>query len=192
MRPRVSETSEGSVYRVLDALAFAAERHRDQRRKGAEGTPAINHLIEVARLLAGVGGIRDPVVLCAAVLHDILEDTGTTPDELEERFGARVRRVVEEVTDQPAADREERRRSQVARALNLSREAQLVKIADKISNVASISRAPPVGWSVQRRLSYLDSSEQVVSGCRGTSAPLELAYDRALAEARAELYRLTE
>lgn len=165
---------------LLGALRFAADRHRDQRRKGPEASPYINHPIEVAELLARVAGVGDPAILQAAVLHDTLEDTRTTGEELEARFGPLVRRMVEEVTDDKRLPKEERKRLQVVDAPRLSRGARLVKLADKISNVRAIAEAPPAGWSLERRREYLDWTARVVAGCRGTSAALEEVYDRAL------------
>jgi len=174
---------------LLSALHFAAGRHRDQRRKGAEGSPYINHLIEVAEILAREGAVRDPVTLQAAVLHDTLEDTHTTPEELEARFGPEVRRVVEEVTDDKRLPKQERKRLQVEHAPGLSERARLVKIADKISNARSVAVTPPADWPLDRRREYLRWTERVVAGCRGCSAPLEALYDRVLAEAHRALDR---
>src|SRR3954464_12991765 len=119
-----------AVGQLLAALHFAADKHRDQRRKDAGASPYINHPIEVAELLARVGGVRDLVVLQAAILHDTIEDTQTTPGELEAHFGARVRKVVEEVTDDTTLLKVDRKRLQIEHAPHLSREAQLVKLAD--------------------------------------------------------------
>ena len=83
---------------ILDALGFAAHKHRDQRRKDAGATPYINHPIAVAKLLVECG-IDDPVILQAAILHDTIEDTETTREELERQFGDEVAAVVVEVTD---------------------------------------------------------------------------------------------
>src|SRR3954465_11479885 len=120
---------------LLAALHFAADKHRDQRRKDAEASPYINHPIEVAELLTRVGGVRDLVALQAAILHDTIEDTHTTPEELEGRFGARGRKVVEEVTDEKTLPKVDRKRLQIEHAPHLSPEARLVKLADKIANV---------------------------------------------------------
>jgi (p)ppGpp synthase/HD superfamily hydrolase len=84
---------------VLAASAFAAHKHRDQRRKGAEGSPYINHPIAVANVLANEAGIIDPIILAAALLHDTIEDTDTTPEELELKFGNDFAAIVIEVTD---------------------------------------------------------------------------------------------
>ena len=165
---------------LLEALRFAADRHRDQRRKGAEASPYINHPIEVAELIARVGGVADLVVLQAAVLHDTIEDTRTTAAELESRFGPEVRRVVEEVTDDKRLPWTERKRLQVEHAPRLSERARLVKLADKISNVRAIRESPPAGWTLQRRRGYLDWTAEVIAGCRGTNEALEQLYDRSL------------
>jgi len=169
---------------LLQALHFAADKHRDQRRKGVEASPYINHLIEVTELLARVGGITDIVTLQAAILHDTLEDTQTTPEELEAAFGPAVRQVVEEVTDNKQLPKAERKRLQIEHASHLSARAKRVKLADKISNVRSIIHTPPAEWSLERKREYLDWSERVVAGCRGCNAALEQAYAEALAEGR--------
>jgi guanosine-3',5'-bis(diphosphate) 3'-pyrophosphohydrolase len=173
----------------LEALEFAASRHRHQRRKGDAGAPYVNHLIEVARLLAVVGGFEDPITLVAAVLHDTLEDTDTTAEELERRFGPEVRSVVAEVSDDPALPKVERKRLQIERAPALSEPAKRIRIADKTSNVREIAYAPPAGWSLPRRREYLDWADAVVAGCRGVCPPLERHYDDVMRVSRAELER---
>ena len=120
---------------VLKALEFAAHKHRDQRRKDPAASPYINHPIALANVLVNEGGVTDVEVLAAALLHDTVEDTATTPEELEEQFGARIARIVAEVTDDKALPKAERKRLQVVHAAELSREAKLVKLADKICNL---------------------------------------------------------
>jgi len=169
---------------LLRALHFAASKHRDQRRKGAEASPYINHPIEVAELLARVGGVTDIVTLQAAILHDTLEDTQTTPEELEATFGLDVRQVVEEITDNTQLSKAERKRLEIAHAPHLSVRAKLAKLADKISNVRSIIETPPAEWSLGRKREYFDWSERVVAGCRGSNAALERLYDETVAAGR--------
>uniref|UniRef100_A0A8C5JNB4 Guanosine-3',5'-bis(diphosphate) 3'-pyrophosphohydrolase MESH1 n=3 Tax=Passerellidae TaxID=1729112 RepID=A0A8C5JNB4_JUNHY len=131
--------------RLLEAVDFAARKHKDQRRKDPEGTPYINHPIAVARILAHEAGVTDMVVLQAALLHDTVEDTDTTFSEIEERFGAEVRRVVEEVTDDKSLPKMERKRLQIERAAACSRRAKLVKLADKLHNLRDLNRCTPQG-----------------------------------------------
>ncbi len=169
---------------LLAAIRFAADRHRDQRRKGEDASPYINHPLEVAHLLATTGGVDDVEVLAAAVLHDTIEDTETRPEDLERRFGARVRAIVEEVTDDKSLPKNVRKRKQIEHAPVLSTDAKLVKLGDKISNVLSVVNAPPVDWSDARRREYLDWTVRVVEGCRTASATLADAYDHVLAGAR--------
>ena len=175
---------------LLKALHFAADKHRDQRRKDEGASPYINHPIQVAELLARVGGVRDLVALQAAILHDTIEDTQTTPEELDANFGERVRRVVQEVTDDKTLLKADRKRLQIEHARHLSREAQLVKLADKISNVIAVTETPPAKWPLSRRKEYLDWTEQVVAGLRGCNAPLEKLYDEVLARGRQVLNAL--
>lgn len=172
-----------AVARLLDAAVFAARRHRDQRRKDKDASPYINHPLEVARLLAREGGVTDLDVLLAAV-HDTIEDTETSAEELEERFGAWVRRLVEEVTDDKSLPKAERKRLQIEGAPHLSRDAKRIKLADKIANVTDVTRTPPADWSLEGRREYLDWTERVVEACRGVSPGLERLYDERLAEGR--------
>jgi guanosine-3',5'-bis(diphosphate) 3'-pyrophosphohydrolase len=182
---------EDAVRAVLRALSFASERHSDQRRKGADRPPFINHAIEVAAILATVGAVTDAVTLQAAVLHDTLEDTSTSAAELQAVFGRDVRQVVEEVTDDIRLPRADRKRRQIESAPQLSSRAKLIRLADKISNVRAVAEAPPIDWSLDRRLDYVTWSERVIAGCRGCSATLERAYDEVLRDALRTLGELT-
>ena len=179
-----------TVAPLLKALHFAADKHRDQRRKNAEASPYINHPIEVAELLARVGGVTDIVTLQGAILHDTIEDTQTTPEELEDAFGAAVRAVVEEVTDDKTLHKLDRKRLQIEHAPELSERAKHIKLADKIANVRSVTFAPPAKWPLARRLEYLDWTEQVVGGIRGCNPDLERLYSELLDEGRRVLAKL--
>ena len=172
---------------ILRALHFAADKHRDQRRKDVEASPYINHPIEVAELLARVGGVSDLVTLQGAILHDTIEDTKTTPEELEEAFGPEVRRVVEEVTDDKRLPKPERNRLQIEHAPHLSGRAKQIKLADKVSNVRAVTRTPPADWPLTRRREYLDWTERVVAGLAGCNSPLERLYRDLLDEGRRAL-----
>jgi (p)ppGpp synthase/HD superfamily hydrolase len=176
--------SEAAIPAILDALDFAAARHRDQRRKGDEASPYINHPIQVARILAGPGGVRDVDVLIAALLHDTIEDTETTAQELSSHFGDAVRSLVEEVTDDKRLAKRERKRLQIEHASKLSPAAREIKIADKISNVRDIAGAPPRGWSVQQRIEYVEWADAVVRQCTGTNPRLDQLWEETVAHAR--------
>jgi (p)ppGpp synthase/HD superfamily hydrolase len=173
-----------SVVSLLKALHFAADKHRDQRRKDREASPYINHPIEVAELLARVGGVTDLETLQAAILHDTIEDTDTTPEELERAFGAEVRQVVEEVTDDKSLPKADRKRLQVEHAPHASERARLVKLADKIANVKAVTLTPPAHWPLARRVEYLDWTERVCDGLKGCNPALEALYAELLAEGR--------
>lgn len=172
---------------LLAALQFAAHKHRNQRRKDAEASPYINHPIEVAAILATRGGVTDLATLMAAILHDTIEDTETTPEELGAAFGPEVRELVVEVTDDKHLPKAERKRLQIEHAHRRSPKAKLVKLGDKIANVRDVTATPPAGWSVARRQEYLDWTEQVLVGCRGSNAGLERYYDEVLQAGRAAL-----
>jgi guanosine-3',5'-bis(diphosphate) 3'-pyrophosphohydrolase len=170
--------------RLLAAIDFAAEKHRAQRRKSAGDVPYINHPIRVARLLAEVGGVEDEDVLVAAILHDTLEDTATTRAELEAAFGPVVRGLVDEVTDDKGLPKAERKRLQIVHASGLSAGAVLIKLGDKISNVADLRHSPPVDWQPQRIRGYLDWAEAVIQAMPRVNGPLEARFAEVLAEAR--------
>lgn len=166
---------------VLDAAAFAADKHRRQRRKDAEATPYINHPLALATILASEGGVSDAQVIAAALLHDTVEDTETTPAELEARFGPTVAGIVAEVTDDKSLPKLERKQLQVARAAHKSPGARLVKLADKIANLRDIAASPPADWDAARKADYVRWASEVVAGMRGTNAALEAAFDAAAA-----------
>ena len=173
---------------LLRAVAFAADRHRDQRRKSVEASPYINHPVDVANTLADVGRVTNRHVLVAAVLHDTIEDTQTSAEELERLFGPKVRRLVEEVTDDKTLPRLERKRLQIEHAQDLSTGAKKIKLADKTCNLEDVVERPPVGWSLERRREYVEWTEQVVAGCRGANAALERHFDTVLRKARKVLF----
>lgn len=163
--------------KLLEAASFAAKRHTGNKRKGNAGEPYINHPLEVANLLANVGQVDDYDVLIAALLHDTVEDTGTTVTEIRERFGERAASIVAEVTDDKTLPKAKRKDLQVRHAPHLSREAKLVKLGDKISNIRDIIDNPPDGWDLDRRREYIEWGEKVVAGLRGTNAFLEALFD---------------
>ncbi len=160
---------------LLRTINFAAIKHRGQKRKNLT-SPYINHPIAVAELLSRYG-ISDAATLQGAILHDTIEDTQTTPAEIEELFGAEVKNVVLEVSDDKNLPLTERKRLQIEHAPHLSEKAKLIKIADKINNVYEIIYAPPKEWEIERRLGYLEWAQKVVTGCRGSNTELDKHFD---------------
>lgn len=169
---------------LLRAVRFAADKHRHQRRKDRASSPYVNHPIAVAETLARVGNVSDLAVLQAGLLHDTIEDTETTPKELEQYFGIEVKDLVIEVTDDKALSKQQRKKAQIEHAVHLSNRAKQIKLADKICNVSDIMHAPPASWSRDRKLEYLTWSEAVVDGCRGVNDGLERRFDEVLAMVR--------
>jgi len=164
------------VRRLTKALAFAAEAHRNHRRKGASQEPYINHLIEVLDLVASVDS-DDMDVLIAALLHDVLEDTPVDYDALIAAFGERVARIVQENSDDMTLPKPERRLARLASISKKSREARLVKFADIISNLRAIAVSPPAGWSNDHRLGYLQSCRNLADAGRGSNSEIEKVFD---------------
>lgn len=175
-----------STAAVFAALKFAAAKHRAQRRKDGE-SPYINHPIEVAEILVRVANVRDTETILTALLHDTVEDTGATREELIEHFGSEVADLVMECTDDKNLPKAERKRLQIDNASHKSPRAKLVKIADKICNITDIANTPPPDWSLMRRVEYLDWAAQVVAGLRGEISELDNLFDRRLAEAKDRL-----
>jgi guanosine-3',5'-bis(diphosphate) 3'-pyrophosphohydrolase len=167
---------------LLVALEFAAHKHRDQRRKDAAASPYINHPIALARLLAVEGGITDTDTLIAAVLHDTVEDTDTTYEELRAQFGKTVADVVAEVTDDKALPKTRRKALQIEHAPHMSERAALVKLADKTCNLLDVAHHPPAGWPLQRRREYFDWAKAVVDALPPVSDKLRRAFDAAHAQ----------
>jgi guanosine-3',5'-bis(diphosphate) 3'-pyrophosphohydrolase len=178
---------------LLRALEFAAERHRKQFRKGLDRTPFINHPIQVASLLANDADETDPVLLAAAILHDVIEDTVESVSERDELckliaeiFGEEVLSITLEVTDDKTLDKKDRKRLQIENASNKSVRAKKLKIADKIMNLRDITDNPPADWPLERISAYLDWAENVVAGLRGVNKKLEDMFDESLRRSRSK------
>jgi guanosine-3',5'-bis(diphosphate) 3'-pyrophosphohydrolase len=154
------------------ALVFASRKHQLQRRKNDKNLPYINHPIEVAHILAEAG-ITDVKILSTAVLHDTLEDTETTSQELDLEFGQEVRLMVEECSDDKSLGKAERKKAQIEHSLHISNGAKLVKIADKISNNRAVLDSPPLGWNATRITAYFIWSQAVCRNLRGVSEALD-------------------
>jgi (p)ppGpp synthase/HD superfamily hydrolase len=172
------------VVKLSQAADYAARRHGAQRRKGASAEPYINHLTEVAALLAEATGGSDAVLVMGGLLHDTLEDTDATYEDLVTRFGPEVAALVAEVTDDKSLPKDVRKRLQIEKTPSKSRRAKLLKIADKTSNLRSLMHSPPAGWTEERLRAYVVWAEQVVQSCRGLNAKLEAQFDAAYDTAR--------
>ncbi len=176
-----------AIQSITKALDFAARKHTDHRRKGEREEPYINHLAEVARLLADATDGDDLDLVLAGLLHDTIEHTKTTYDELVTEFWAVVADLVAEVTDDKSLEKAERKRRQVETAPSKSDRAKMIKIADKTSNLRSIAASPPKDWSVERRREYFKWARKVAAGCRGVNAKLEGRFNEAYATGAATL-----
>jgi len=169
---------------LLKAVSFAAEKHRHQRRKDTHASPYINHPIALTTVLTQECGVFDVNVLCAALLHDTIEDTDTSNEELIENFGEHIASIVFEVTDDKDLPKLERKRLQIEHAPHKSDQAKLVKWADKISNLRDLVNSPPVDWSIERKQNYFDWAKEVTDGMRGVNANLESVFDAVYSEYR--------
>lgn len=169
---------------IFKALYFAAHKHQHQRRKNEDATPYINHLIVVAHILTEIGEVHEIPTLVAAILHDTIEDTDTSPEELETEFGPHIRSIVQEVTDDKNLPKQVRKQLQIERAAKASFEARCIKLADKIANLQDLIESPPANWSLQRKIEYVNWAEAVIHELRGTNAKLEARFDKVCQEAR--------
>jgi GTP diphosphokinase / guanosine-3',5'-bis(diphosphate) 3'-diphosphatase len=176
-----------SLSKILTAASFAAQKHKDQKRKGSDGEPYINHPIEVANLLVNVGKLEDSDVIVAGLLHDTVEDCGVSFEEIGKRFGTVVAGYVRELTDDKSLPKAERKLLQIEHAPHLSHGAKQIKLADKISNIRDVTENPPDGWDVQRRREYVEWGENVVAGLRGANAELERLFDEVVEEAKRKI-----
>ena len=172
-----AETDKAKLLSLLfKALSFSAEKHTKQRRKDIDKTPYINHPISLANILAQ-RWVIDENVLCAAILHDTIEDTETTVDELQEHFGEKITSIVLEVTDDKSLEKSVRKQKQVEHAATISHEAKLVKLADKIANITDIINTPPEDWSRDRKKEYFEWAKAAVDNLRGAHQGLEKDFD---------------
>ncbi|KAH8358910.1 hypothetical protein KR093_003247, partial [Drosophila rubida] len=161
----------------MRCLKFAAEKHRNQRRKDPQETPYINHPINVSTILATEAGVTDEAVLMAALLHDVVEDTDATFSDVEQLFGADITGLVREVTDDKSLEKMERKRLQIVNAPCASHRAKLIKLADKLDNLRDLQVNTPTGWTEERREAYFVWAKSVVDGLRGTNVVLEKQLD---------------
>lgn len=183
----IASPARNDVPVLISAAGFAAEKHRNQRRKDADASPYINHPIALANVLANEAGVVDIATIAAALLHDTVEDTDTTAEELRGHFGDEITAIVLEVTDDKSLAKTERKRLQVQHGADLSLRAKLVKLADKICNLRDIQGAPPADWPLERRREYVDWARRVVDGLRGTHSGLEALFDAEASSAEQDL-----
>ena len=175
---------DNDVVKLSQAADYAARQHSAQRRKGERAEPYVNHLTEVAAMLAEATDGADPVLVKGGLLHDTLEDTDATYEDLVARFGPEVAALVAEVTDDKSLPKDVRKRLQIEKTPSKSRRAKLLKIADKTSNLQSLIHSPPAGWTEERLRDYVVWAADVVRSCRGLNAKLEARFDAAYDAAR--------
>lgn len=167
---------------LFRALSFAAHKHKDQRRRDVDASPYINHPISLAAILCTEAHVADVETLCGALLHDTVEDTETTAEELEQIFGESICAIVMEVTDDKSLTKAERKKAQIEHAAHISEKSKLVKLADKISNLRDVLNNPPPDWSLERRQQYFDWAKRVIDQIRGTHTALEALFDETYAK----------
>ena len=141
------------IDKVFQALIFAADKHKNQRRKDLENTPYINHPIEVANFLIK-HGITDSNIIICALLHDTIEDTNTSFEEIKELFGEEIALTVRDCTDNKKLDKITRKKEQIEHAKYIRNNAKLVKLADKYSNISMLAINPPSKWSPEEIIGY--------------------------------------
>jgi len=178
--------------KIIAALHFASEKHKFQCRKGEASIPYINHPIQVARVLSDVGEEYDTNLLVSAILHDTIEDTKTSENEIEAMFGSEVLSIVREVSDDKKLSKAERKQYQIDSASSLSVSAKKLKLADKISNVRDMTKDPPANWTAERKLRYIDWAEAVVNNLRGTNQKLEAFFDSCAEASRSAIMALSD
>ncbi len=161
---------------LIKAGVYAAEKHKYQRRKGFNQVPYVNHPLKVASLLSQCGE-KDETLLIAAILHDVIEDTDATEQEITEKFSKEVSDIVMEVTDDKDLPYAVRKELQIKRVPSLSENAKKLKIADKTCNIRDIL-IYPLDWSTERKLSYLEWAGEVIDKCRNINPELDKAFDK--------------
>ncbi|KAJ9575166.1 hypothetical protein L9F63_025884 [Diploptera punctata] len=157
-----TESADDILRVIIKCINFAAIKHKNQRRKDPEQTPYINHPIGVAKILTEEGNVQDVNIIQAALLHDTVEDTETSFEEIEDEFGSTVCQIVKEVTDDKTLPKAERKRLQIEHAPASSPGAKLVKLADKLYNLRDLERVPPQGWSAERVQEYFNWAQKLL------------------------------
>ncbi len=152
---------------VMKAALRAAHWHTAQRRKGAAAEPYVNHLLEVADLVAEATGGTDINLVVAALLHDAVEDQPVSRATIAAEFGEEVASLVMEVTDDKSLPKADRKRLQIEHAPHKSPRAAVIKLADKTSNMRALASSPPADWPMQRRQDYVRHAREVVAGLPG-------------------------
>ena len=174
--------NEADLKTLLKALTFAAHKHKDQRRRDVDASPYINHPISLADILCNEAQITDIETICGALLHDTVEDTETTAEELEDEFGKAIRDIVMDVTDDKTLTKAARKQAQIDHAAHISDKSKLVKLADKISNLRDVLNNAPPDWTLDRRQQYFDWAREVIDQVRGTHPELEAIFDETYAK----------
>jgi guanosine-3',5'-bis(diphosphate) 3'-pyrophosphohydrolase len=169
--------NEANLKILLKALAFAAHKHKDQRRRDVDASPYINHPISLADILCNEAHVTDIETICGALLHDTVEDTETTAEELEDVFGIAICDIVMDVTDDKTLSKAARKQAQIDHAADISDKAKLVKLADKISNLRDVLNNAPADWNLERRQEYFDWALKVIDQIRGAHPELEALFD---------------
>jgi len=169
--------NEADLKTLLKALTFAAHKHKDQRRRDVDASPYINHPISLADILCNEAQITDIETICGALLHDTVEDTETTEEELEDEFGKAIRDIVMDVTDDKTLPKAARKQAQIDHAAHISNKSKQVKLADKISNLRDVLNNAPPDWTLDRRQQYFDWAREVIDQVRGTHPELEAIFD---------------
>jgi (p)ppGpp synthase/HD superfamily hydrolase len=175
---------------LLRAAVFAARVHATHRRKGASADPYVNHVLEVAQILAEHGAPEDAVL--AGLLHDTVEDSDQDPDpitheRLVAEFGETVAAIVAEATDDKSLPKETRKALQVRQAPKKSDAAKMLKLADKISNLRAVAANPPANWEHARRVEYVGWAGRVAVGLKGVNPALDALFEATYRDAMARL-----
>jgi len=175
------DISDKDIARILDALVYSSIKHQHQTRKDTEQTPYIIHPIGVANHLLTLGNVREADILIGALLHDTVEDTDASFEEIELIFGKRIERIVREVTDDKSLPKMERKRLQIEHAPHKSREAALIKLGDKLYNLNNLLNNPPPDWTKERIDEYFQWAAKVVNGLPPVNSALKNAVDGTIA-----------
>jgi (p)ppGpp synthase/HD superfamily hydrolase len=157
---------------IAEATLFAAKAHFGQTRNQNNQIPYIVHPLRVSYLLWNEGNINNAHLLVAALLHDVLEDTEVSRQEIFNKFGSSILTLVEELTDKPKPTAQEEALS----ALKMSKEAKTIKLADRTHNLRDLIDHPPKIWDFEKVSGFLNRSKILFENLRNTHPVLEKCY----------------
>jgi len=174
--------NEKDAEAVLGAAIFATEKHKSQVRSNEKKTPYIIHPIEVADLVMKIGHVYDKDVLITALLHDVMDDTQTTYEQITSLYGTKVSSYLEEMTSKQGLSLKEQKKQQIMQAFRQNPSVAIIKLSDKLSNLKTLATSPPPSWSRDRIDQYFQWAQTVIENLPESNQLLKKAVKNVISD----------